>query len=563
MTETLRDPGTGKSESERTRAETAARFLALLFDALAASSTPLQLAPQVTSAVAEALSGWCVLWLQDRAVGDLRIGSVSHHDPKKDSLVFRLAQGWQPLRRQDFHSKALTLTRLVNLSAEDEDQIRAIFGSDERALLAAELGADSVVVVPLTHGQRTLGLLLMAWAEPGDSRNESRLSLATEISRHVATAVAQVHRLHSSRQASQQLILTNLHLQAILDSIPQGVVVASAPDGKVVSSSRALAQLLGQPIDPKAPVDSYPTQYGFATPTGELYLPEELPWVRAARTGEPTKVQEMVIHRISGQGVTALCSASPILDDLGNTVGSVALLQDISDRKQLEMQKDEFLAMVAHELKTPLTAVKGYVQLILRFAHQRSDPSLGGREVGMLEIADRQVSRLSQLVFDLLDFSLIRMGRLDLRCVDFSLTGLARDLVAQMQVTAPDRELSLVASDDGTVQADPHRVEQLLTNLLSNAIDATDAGGHIQVRIRRKDSSVVVSVQDDGAGIPREVQERIFERYYRGPDRCHEGMGLGLYLSKGIVDAHGGRIWLESEPGRGTVFHFALRAADQ
>lgn len=181
----------------------------------------------------------------------------------------------------------------------------------------------------------------------------------------------------------------------------------------------------------------------------------------------------------------------------------------------------------------------------------------------MLEVADRQVSRLSQLVFDLLDFSLIRMGRLDLRCVTFDLASLVGDLMEQMQVVAPDREMELVASEHAFINADPHRIEQLVTNLISNAVKATGHGGHIQVRIRRGDNFVVTSVQDDGAGMPRDVQERIFERYYRGPDHYHEGMGLGLYISKGIVDAHSGRIWLESEMGKGTCFHFSLPAAGE
>lgn len=563
MTETLRDPETGQMELEKTGAEIAARFLALLFDALGSASTPLELAPRAAAAAAEATVGWCCLWLQDRATGELRLAAVSHHIPDKGPLARRLAEEWVPQGCGGVAGRVVGSSRAVSLSLDNEEKLLALFGSEERARLAAALGSASVLVTPLTHGHRNLGLLLLASADPVDAVRDGRSALATDITRHISTALAQLQRLDTARQATQQLTLTSLHLQAILDSIPQGVVVASAPEGRVVSASRALAQLLGQPLDPKASVSSYPQLYGFATPAGEPYLPDELPWVHAARTGESTKVQEMVIHRANGHGVTALCSACPIVDESGNTVGAVALLQDISDRKELELQKDEFLAMVAHELKTPLTAVKGYVQLIMRLARQRPDQTLGPREFGMLEIADRQVARLSQLVFDLLDFSLIRMGRLDLRYVDFSLTSLARELVAQMQLSAPDRELELLGSEDATVQADPHRVEQLLTNLVSNAIKATLPGGHVQIRVRRMDSSVVTSVQDDGVGMPREVQERIFERYYRGPDRCHEGMGLGLYISKGIVDAHGGRIWLESEVGKGTAFHFSLPAADQ
>ena len=560
---TLRDPKTAHMELERTGAEAAARFFALLFDALAGASTPLEAAPRIAAAVAETIAGWCALWIHDRATGELRLAGASHCDVTKEPLARRLAEGWLPPKYGALPGVAVSLNGAVILGVEDKEKLTALFGSRERAYLATELGSASALVAPLTQGHRSLGLLVAVSADPVESVGNGRVALLSEIARRVATVVAHLHRLDSARQASQQLTLTNLHLQAILEGIPQGVVVASAPEGRVVSTSRALTYLLGRPMDPRVPVSAYPQLYGFARPTGELYRADELPWVYAARTGESSGVEEMVIRGADGRGSTALCSASPILDEIGETIGAVALLQDISDRKELELQKDEFLAMVAHELKTPLTAVKGYVQLILRLASQRADRTLGPRELGMLEVADQQVSRLSQLVFDLLDFSLIRMGRLDLRCVDFSLTSLARDVVAQLQLVAQGVDLEFVGTEDAVVRADPHRVEQVLTNLISNAIKATAPGGHVQIRVRRMDGSVVASVHDDGAGMPREVQERIFERYYRGPDRCHEGMGLGLYISKGIVDAHGGRIWLESEVGKGSSFHFSLAAVEK
>ncbi len=563
MTETLRDPETGQTVLTSTEAEIAARFLALLFDALGSASSPQELAVPAAAALAETIGDWCGIWFQDRSSGALRLSAVAHADRLKAPLARLLADDWQPPASDRLPGRTVSIGRAVSMSVEGEETLLSLFGSGERARLAEGVGCASLLIVPLAAGHRNVGQLVLGSSDPTVANDAGRISRVLEMVRHLSTALGQLHRLEAARHASQQLTLSNLHLQAILDSIPQGVIVASAPEGRVVSASRALAQLLGQPIDPRAPVSSYPQLYGFATPTGETYLPEELPWVHAARTGEVTKVQEMVIHRTNGRGVTVLCSASPVLDEVANVVGSVALLQDISDRKELELQKDEFLAMVAHELKTPLTTVKGYVQLIMRLSRQNPNQALGPRELGMLEVADRQVSRLSQLVFDLLDFSLIRMGRLDLRCVTFDLASLVGDLMEQMQVVAPDREMELVASEHAFINADPHRIEQLVTNLISNAVKATGHGGHIQVRIRRGDNFVVTSVQDDGAGMPRDVQERIFERYYRGPDHYHEGMGLGLYISKGIVDAHSGRIWLESEMGKGTCFHFSLPAAGE
>ncbi|MHB0870180.1 MAG: sensor histidine kinase [Chloroflexota bacterium] len=543
------------------RAEIAARFLALLFDALASSSSPIDLAPRVAAAAAAAVDGWSALWLTERSTGSLHLAAVHHQEPSKSLLAEQLVDGWLPLEHQALPSTVAGQSRISRLVAPTDLQAEELFGSPRRAQLATQVGCSCLLVAPLVRGHRTLGLLLLAPSAADVEADEEWEELAIEMGRHVTTAIVQIQRLDSARQASQQLTLTSLHLQAILDSIPQGIVVASAPEGRMVSTSRALVRLLGRQPDLQAAVRHYPQLYGLIRPTGEHYRTEELPWVRSVQTGEPTPVQEMIVRHPNGLSLTALCSASPILDESGHTVGSVALLQDISDRKELEIQKDEFLAMVAHELKTPLTAVKGYVQLLMRFARQQPDARLGEREVGMLQVADRQVSRLSQLVFDLLDFSVIRMGRLELRRFKFNLGSLAGDVVAQMQLTAPDRELRVLASADSLVEADPHRVEQLLMNLISNAIKATAPNGKIEVSVRRRGNSVVTAVTDNGVGMSEGVRRRIFDRYYRGPDHRYEGIGLGLFVSKGIVDAHGGEIWVESEAGKGSSFHFSLPAA--
>lgn len=562
MTETLNGSETGSMELHSLEGVATARLLELLMDALGDASTPLDLASKVSALLAEAAGGWCAVWLRDRAGNHLQLAGVSHFDSSRRAATRDLLAGWTPAGF-DLSSPANTEHgRSLIVPLVDLEGLNSFFGSAERARVAAQIGSTSALVAPLVHGHSNLGLLMVvsgSYGIPAADRLEPLFGLI----RHIASAFAYLDRLAAVRHASQRLSITNLHLHAILDAIPQGVVVSSAPEGRVVSTSRALSELLGKPLDLDLPISLIPKVYGFASPDGEPYHPDQLPWVITARTGSPVKPQEMLILRNGSEPVTVLCSTSPIPGESGELVGAVALLQDISDRKQLELQKDEFLAMVAHELKTPLTAVKGYLQLILRMARRKEMGSMGPKEFGMLEIADRQVTRLSQLVFDLLDFSMIRMGRLDLRCVDFSLTSLAKDLLAQMQEMAPEVVLDLEGSPDSMVRADPHRVEQVLANLVSNAMKATAPGGRVHVKIGRDGDSVITSVHDSGAGIPREIQGRVFDRFYRGPDRSHEGLGLGLYISREIVDAHGGRIWLESEVGVGTTFHFSLPASER
>ncbi|MGE5619119.1 MAG: ATP-binding protein [Sphingomonadaceae bacterium] len=533
-----------------------------LFHALDASSSPIDLAPQIVAAASEAVAGWAALWLVDHADGHLRLAAVHHLDSGKGFLVEQLIGDHLPMCCGQAAERLLGLRRPVRLYPSVADlKSEELFGAACHAVLATQVGFSCLLLIPLIQGNRSLGFLLVAPSDHSLLASAEWDDFAAEMGSHVSIAITQVERLDAAREDGQQLTLTSLYLQSILDSIPLGVVIASAPEGRILSVSRALVRLLGRLPDPQAAVRQYPQLYGLVRPTGEHCRPEDVPWVRCAQTGEPVPPQEMIVRHPNGLAVTVLCGASPIRDNLGRTVGSVALLQDISDRKELELQKDEFLAMVSHELKTPLTAVKGYVQLLMRFAQEQPRARMGEREIGMLQIADRQVTRLSQLVFDLLDFSVIRMGRLELRRFRIDMGTLAGEIVAQMQSTVPDRELRVLATADSLVDADPHRIEQLLTNLISNAIKATDSKGKIEVSVRRRGGAVVTSVSDNGVGMTESVRRHIFDRYYRGPDHRHEGIGLGLYISKGIVDAHGGEIWVESEPGKGTAFHFSLPAA--
>jgi len=238
-----------------------------------------------------------------------------------------------------------------------------------------------------------------------------------------------------------------------------------------------------------------------------------------------------------------------------------------TDRRELERQKDEFLEMVSHELRTPLASLKGSAQLLRRRAMSKSRLSPNQEELDMLEIIDRQVGRLSRLVSDLMEFATVQMGRLELRRTKVSLGALAKDLVAQMQVSALDQELQIEIRGETIVDADPDRIEEVLSNLVSVAVKATGTTktgkppGRVDVAVRREGSSVVVSVRDYGMGISGEALAHVFDQPYLSRNHTRQAMGLGLYISKGMIEAHGGRMWLESEEGKGTTFFFSLPAA--
>jgi signal transduction histidine kinase len=240
---------------------------------------------------------------------------------------------------------------------------------------------------------------------------------------------------------------------------------------------------------------------------------------------------------------------------------------DVTGRKRLEARaeaasraKDEFLSTAAHELKTPVASIKGFTQMLARWTPaQRAE-----REEMALATLDRQCDRLTRLVEDLLAVSRLATGRLDLRRQSVDLTALAADAVERTAGLAGRRRLTLTAPPSLSLVADRDRIDQVLVNLLANAIKFSLDGSPIDVTIAVAEAEAVVRVRDRGVGIPADKQDQVFERFYRAhADTPHDagGMGIGLHFSREVVERHGGRMWFESREGKGSTFAFALPLA--
>ncbi|MGI5837688.1 MAG: ATP-binding protein, partial [Chloroflexota bacterium] len=533
-------------------------FFAQIFDALATSASPQELVQVAARVVAEALGDWCALWLYDRVGTGPGLAGIHHCDSGKLIPTRIMVGEWFSSQQSNAIQQVAYQDQPAVFTLGEENAIDVLLGSEAQAQLAKQSGTASLILIPLIRYNRRFGILGIGSSDPLFATSADNLEIANEMGRHITTAIAHLQKIALVRQTSQQLTFTSLRLQAILESIPQGVIVTDSRNGRPSFTNSSFNRILGLPENTRHGDITNAALSQITYANGWPYSPDELPWTRSMRTGLPTQPEEITIHHADNRKLTVLCSASPIRDERGSIIGAVALLQDISERKEFEHQKDEFLAMVAHELRTPLTALKGYIQILLRRMTKETAPQFGEREMGMLQVLDRQVNRFSRLVFQLLDFSRIQAGKLELNPSNFSLSNLARTVVAQQQVAAPDRLIRLVEDGDTTVWADQDRVEQVLTNLLSNAIKATKSGSEIIIQLRREQEWVKTSIIDNGVGISEEAKERLFERMYRGPGNSHEGMGLGLFISKGVIDAHEGKIWFESTLGKGSTFHFTL-----
>ena len=349
-------------------------------------------------------------------------------------------------------------------------------------------------------------------------------------------------------------------LQVVIDNLPEGVCIAYSGKIRRVIANRKAGELLGPPdclLNGGDPADGCV----LLTAAGQPFPASQLPLACSLR-GEVCAGVQVGVRRADRTVATLLVNSAPLRDGDGTLVGAVAAFQDISDIKEVERMKDEFLAVASHELRTPITSIKGYAQMLARRLARRPDRE--EEDLRALHVIIRQIDRLILLVSQLLDVSRLQTGGFHLVAAPFDLAALALDVVERMRVTTDRHELRLEVGGPLPVVGDGSRIEQVLLNLIANAIRYSPEGGHIQLRVAAENGQAVVVVRDHGVGIPKEKLGRVFERFYQAhADALHNygGMGLGLYVSNEIVTRHGGKIWVESKEGEGSTFYFSIPLA--
>lgn len=246
-----------------------------------------------------------------------------------------------------------------------------------------------------------------------------------------------------------------------------------------------------------------------------------------------------------------------IYDNEHRPVRCVGTTTDITNKTEVERQKDQFISMVSHELKTPLTSIKAYGELIA--LSLKDDGNKKNRE--FLDRMQTQISRLEALISDLLDISRIENGKMVLNRSRFEMHTLLAELISDLQLANPTHTLSIINNDEATVFADRDKLIQVITNLVNNAVKYSPKANKVYVSLNCYQNQIVCSIQDFGIGISKDMQTSVFERFHQVDDsKQFSGLGLGLYISREIIHAEGGEIWLESILGQGSIFYFTLPA---
>ncbi|ANH38223.1 Sensor protein DivL [Nocardioides dokdonensis FR1436] len=342
---------------------------------------------------------------------------------------------------------------------------------------------------------------------------------------------------------------SNALLRATLNAVPDAVVVVDER-GVITAANIQVEAVFGYRPDE------------LEGQRIEVLVPPRLrtghPRRRNGYSHRPMGLLQLPAYRRDGVEFPAEISLAPIATDEGHL--TVATVRDISERLRLEAEadrlRDELLATISHELRTPLTSIIGYTELLEDLERDAMSPL--GRD--MLAKVRRNAGRELRLVDDLLTLAVDNLGHMHLRLGDVDLLVLVGEVVEDRRHEA--RRLGLVITVHGdadtlrAVRGDRHRLTQALDNLVANAVKFTATGGRVDVHVSGLADSTVVTVTDTGAGISSAEQKRVFERLYRGRDASHQavpGTGLGLALTKGIVEAHQGSVTLRSELGVGTT----------
>ncbi len=340
-------------------------------------------------------------------------------------------------------------------------------------------------------------------------------------------------------------------LETLVDWLPVAVVLLDA-DGNVRANRRA-HDLLGPLGD-----DATPASIGarLCDASGASIPPGQMPLLRAVQ-GHSVQAREIGVCRPDGGRTPALVSASPIRDEGGDYLGAVAVFEDVTALKELERMREEWTSVVAHDLRQPVTVINAQAQLLARKV-AGGDPEVRAK-VEHIRASARQLGRM---IGDLLDVSRIEARRLALDRQETALEPFVRMVLERHSDEIRGHEVAVRAPPDlPEVSIDPVRVEQVLGNLLSNAVKYGSPGGPITVDLEHEGSAVACAVTNEGRGIDPEDIPNLFERFFRAKnarDGKIAGMGLGLYITRGLVEAHGGTIEATSEPGRTTTFRFTL-----
>jgi PAS domain S-box-containing protein len=425
---------------------------------------------------------------------------------------------------------------------------------------AKQAGVQSWAGVPMSALDVTYGILTITSREYG-AFSTTHTELLRVIGQLMGLAFSNslAHTL-AFAQVNAQLQDKLAELEIVLSSMSNGLVLCDGT-GRIVRANDAAGQMLGLPLDKIVGQSVLDAKWN-RTPDGSNA--EEGPLARSILYGDECANCPIEIER-NGETRVLSVTVSPFRKGDNERDGTVVVIRDVTEERQAEQMKEEFLSLLSHELRAPLTVISGYAQMLTR----RLGRQQLTQEVGYAELIREHAGRMAAMVGDLVESGRLEAGIQAISKGSVDMRALVEEVVDRMsneQKEAPARHTLALSIDPDLpqVSADAHRIDQVLTNLLANAIKYSPNGGEIEVEAHALDhkGEVQVQVRDQGVGVPEPDRKRIFEHAYRGENGKlvnTQGLGLGLYICKLVVEAHGGNIGVKDNPThQGSTFWFTL-----
>ncbi|HSF81667.1 MAG TPA: ATP-binding protein [Anaerolineales bacterium] len=411
---------------------------------------------------------------------------------------------------------------------------------------AASLGLLTGVGLPLIIHEKVIGVIFIFRNYPGVFSSNDRALLQS----FADQAAIAVHNAQLYTQVSRE----KQRMDALLDSAADGILIIS-PGHVVERCNPAFSKMVGLSVE-KVRGQQHAEIIRLA------HLKDGLTLEQAEAGGWPltpnaTLYVEGDLERESGLPLPVGITYASLMNPDGNLVNIVATIRDITRFREADELKSTFISVISHELKTPVALIKGYVSTL-----RREDASWDRDVVrDSLEVIEEEADRLTNLIENLLDASRLQAGALGMNRSDVLLDKLAERIAERFRTQTGVHPITVDFSPDfPVILADEDRISQVLTNMLSNAIKYSPQGGEIQIKGQVRPEQVIVCVSDQGPGIAPGDIPYVFDRFYRSTDatRTTKGAGLGLYLARAVIEAHGGRIWVDPKPGDGAQICFSL-----
>ncbi len=340
-------------------------------------------------------------------------------------------------------------------------------------------------------------------------------------------------------------------LLSVIEQLPVGIIITDEK-GNITQANKKVSEILGRKVrkDSVAGKDTIPN----ALYKGKPVKPNQWPLAQTLQTGKPVVEKEIVIIQKNGKNITTQISAAAIKNSDDEVIAAATIMNDISGQKEAERQKDEFIGIASHELKTPVTSIKAYAQ-VLKFNFVKSGDK---KSADSLEKMDTQLNKLTDLIGDLLDVTKMESGQIQFNEEVFDFDELVKEQVDQLQLTTTTHVIVLKCKTNKVAFGDRERIGQVITNLISNAIKYSPRSKKIIVTGSvQNGKSLQLCVQDFGIGMSKKNTSKVFERFYRvdkGRSRDQGGTGLGLAIVKHIMISHNGKVELKSQLGQGSEF---------